>query len=72
MVGPSKRKALRAQTMGTLATVAAFVAAMTPLVAWTTGGVDAFGDALKLSLGLSAAVGLPFWIWEAPNPPLPD
>jgi hypothetical protein len=69
---PAKGKALRAQTMGTLATVTAFVAAMTPLVAWTTGTVDAFGDALKLSLGLSAAVGLAFWIWEATNPPLPD
>lgn len=69
---PARQKALRAQTVGTLATIASFAAAMIPLAAWTTGSIDAFGDAIKLSLGLSAAIGLAFWIWEATRPPLPD
>ena len=69
---PARQKALRAQTMGTVAAIAAFAAAMTPLVAWTTGSVDAFADAIKLSLGLSAGIGLAFWIWEATNPPISD
>lgn len=69
---PSKRKALRAQIMGTISAVLTFVAAITPLVMWSTGAIDAFGDAVKLSLGASAAIGAGFWIWEASNPPLPD
>jgi hypothetical protein len=65
-------QATRAQLMGTLSAAVAFVSAMLPLVAWTTGGIESFDDALKLSLALSASTGAAFWIWEASRAPIPE
>jgi hypothetical protein len=65
-------RASRAQLVGTVSTVVVFLAAMLPLVAWTTGGIDSFDTALKLALALSAAAGATFLIWEATRPPVPD
>ncbi len=72
MFAAAARKALHAQTVGTVSTAAAFAAAMTPLIAWSTGAIDSFDTALKIALGFSAVIGAAFWIWEASRPPLPD
>ena len=64
--------ASRAQLMGTVSTTVVFVSAMVPLVAWTTGGIDLFDNALKLSLALGVSSGAAFWIWEATRAPLPE
>lgn len=68
----ARRKSLRALTVGSLNTVLTFLAALIPLSAWSSGGIDAFTDALKLSLASSAAIAAGFWIWEASHPPLPE
>ena len=68
----AKSKALRSQSVGTASTVVTFTAALIPLVAWSTGGVDAFTDALKISLAASTAIAAGFWIWEANHPPLAE
>jgi hypothetical protein len=65
-------KASRAQLVGTVSALVVFLAAMLPLVAWTTGDIDSFDTALKLALALSAAAGATFLIWEATRPPLPE
>ena len=69
---PAKRRALRAQLIGSASAVLSYVAIMTPLVLWTTGRIDAFDDAVKLALVGAALTGAAFWIWEASRPPLPD
>jgi hypothetical protein len=66
------RSARRAQIIGAISAVLAFAAMITPLVAWTTGGIDSFADAYKVALGAGAGVGAAFWIWEASHPPLSD
>lgn len=70
--GAAASKALRAQLMGTVSAVLVFIAAVIPFGAWSTGAIDAFDDALKLSLVASAVIAAGFWIWEASNPPLAD
>jgi len=68
----TSKSARRAQVIGSISAVLAFAAMLVPLLAWSTGDIDHFADALKVALGAGVAVGAAFWIWEATHPPLPE
>ncbi len=68
----AEKKALHAQTMGIVGALMTFVAGMVPLIAWTTGTINAFDDAVLASLAASVFIAGGLWIWEATRRPLPD
>ncbi|MBT8215929.1 MAG: hypothetical protein HKN74_08275 [Acidimicrobiia bacterium] len=69
---PAKRRAVRAQLIGSASAVISYGVTMAALVLWSTGGIDAFDDAIKLAMAGAVLTGAAFWIWEASRPPLPD
>lgn len=70
--GAAAAKAIRAQAIGTVSALLTFVAALVPLILWTTGVIDGFDDAVKASVAATGVIAAGFLVWEASNPPLPE